>query len=201
MERTTLTVDVEYDPDVTDPEGLASAMDRLLETVLSTPGIMEDYANPRIGEFFVADTAGNSPRPRPTVVAVIAGGVLQEAYSSDPAVRLVLLDWDTDGCDPDKDNGIIEVSNEQGRSRCANVAEFPTVPITELSGTDNGQALEKAGIVCVTDHEDGPQVRQRWILYCFNTGTLLTTKVYDNYQEAADDANRVNDVLVLPLLC
>ncbi len=51
--RTTLTVDIDYDPDVTDPETLASATDRLLETALSTPGIMDEYANPRFGEFFV----------------------------------------------------------------------------------------------------------------------------------------------------
>ena len=33
--KTTLTVEVEYDPRKTDPDGLASAMDRLLETALS----------------------------------------------------------------------------------------------------------------------------------------------------------------------
>jgi len=33
---------------------LACAMDRLLETVLSTPGIMDEYGNPAIREFFVA---------------------------------------------------------------------------------------------------------------------------------------------------
>ena len=29
--KTTLTVDIEYDPELTDPEGLACAMDRLME--------------------------------------------------------------------------------------------------------------------------------------------------------------------------
>jgi hypothetical protein len=61
--KTTLTVDIEYDPEVTDPEGLASAMDRLLETALSTPGIMDEYANPKVGEFFVASMAGGQPLP------------------------------------------------------------------------------------------------------------------------------------------
>ena len=42
---------------VTDPEALASAADRLLETVLSTPGIVEEYGDPRFGEFFVATSA------------------------------------------------------------------------------------------------------------------------------------------------
>ena len=48
MAKTTLTVDVEYDDQVTDPEALASAADRLMETVLSTPGIMEEYGEPAI---------------------------------------------------------------------------------------------------------------------------------------------------------
>lgn len=59
MARTTLTLEVEYDDQVTDPEALASAADRLLETVLSTPGIVEEYGDPRFGEFFVAADAGN----------------------------------------------------------------------------------------------------------------------------------------------
>jgi hypothetical protein len=54
LKTTTLTVDVEYDQRFTDPEGLACAMDRLLETALSTPGIMEDYGNPTVRESFVA---------------------------------------------------------------------------------------------------------------------------------------------------
>jgi hypothetical protein len=51
--RTTLTLDIEYDPEMTDPEGLASALDRLLETALSTPDILEECGNPSLGEFLV----------------------------------------------------------------------------------------------------------------------------------------------------
>jgi hypothetical protein len=46
-----LEVEVTYDPEVTDPEGLATALDRLLGHALSTPGIFEDYGNPEVGEF------------------------------------------------------------------------------------------------------------------------------------------------------
>ena len=53
-QKTTLTVEIEYNPRKTDPEGLACAMDRLLETALSTPDIMDEYGNPTVGEFFVA---------------------------------------------------------------------------------------------------------------------------------------------------
>jgi hypothetical protein len=38
--KTTLTVEIKYDPQETDPERLTCAMDRLLETALSTSGIM-----------------------------------------------------------------------------------------------------------------------------------------------------------------
>ena len=58
--KTTLTVEIDYDPAMTDGEGLACAMDRLLETALSTPGILEEYGNPKVGEFFVA----KETRPR-----------------------------------------------------------------------------------------------------------------------------------------
>ncbi len=64
MAKTTLTLDVEYDDRVTDPEALASAADRLLETVLSTPGIMEEYGDPRFGEFFVLSSGAEQTRRR-----------------------------------------------------------------------------------------------------------------------------------------
>ena len=50
--KTILTIEVEYDPRVTDPESLAIAADHLLETALSTHGIVEEYGEPRFGEFF-----------------------------------------------------------------------------------------------------------------------------------------------------
>ena len=49
----TLKVDVTYDPDLTDAESLASALDILMETALSTPDILDDYGNPQIGDFWV----------------------------------------------------------------------------------------------------------------------------------------------------
>ena len=51
-----LTLEIDYDPVVTDPEELANAMDRLLETALSSPGILQEYGHPKVGEFFVCDT-------------------------------------------------------------------------------------------------------------------------------------------------
>jgi hypothetical protein len=57
MARTTLTVDVRYDGRRTDPEALACAMDRLMETALSIPGIMDEYGKTTLGEFLVAEVA------------------------------------------------------------------------------------------------------------------------------------------------
>ena len=49
-----LWLEVQYSPAKTDPESLATALDRLLETVLSTPGIMEEYGDPTFGPCWVA---------------------------------------------------------------------------------------------------------------------------------------------------
>lgn len=57
MEKSTLTVDIQYDARRTDPEALACAMDRLMKTALSTPGILDEFGNPTVGEFFVAESA------------------------------------------------------------------------------------------------------------------------------------------------
>ena len=37
------------------------------------------------------------------------------------------------------------------------------------------------------------------MLYSIDTNMLLTTRAYDSYDEAVEDANQVNDILVLPL--
>ena len=59
--KSTLTIDVEYDPDITDDESLAVALDRLMETALSTPDILDEYGNPRVGQFFVLPAATAPP--------------------------------------------------------------------------------------------------------------------------------------------
>ncbi len=71
MAKTTLICEVEYNPNLTDPEGLASAADRLMETALSTPGIMEEYGDPRFGEFFVAPADKTRPSIDEAVEAFI----------------------------------------------------------------------------------------------------------------------------------
>lgn len=50
----TLTMEVAYDPQVTDAESIAGAAARLLETALSTPGILGEYGNPTFDTFRIA---------------------------------------------------------------------------------------------------------------------------------------------------
>lgn len=60
LKRATLCVGVHYDDENTDPEALASALDSLLGTALSTPGILDDYGAVHFEEFYsTQDYAGN----------------------------------------------------------------------------------------------------------------------------------------------
>jgi len=54
MQTAFLSIPVEYDPEATDAEGTANAADILLETAMSTPGILDEYGNPRFGSFLIA---------------------------------------------------------------------------------------------------------------------------------------------------
>jgi hypothetical protein len=192
MAKTTLTVDVTYDGRVTDPEALASAADRLMETILSTPGIMEEYGNPKFGEFFVA-SAASDPAP-PIVIVEVSGGVLQQAYA-DTTVQLVLVDWDSEGCEVAADNGIF-----QAAGKVVYVTEMPAAPIDEIVGTNAEKALEAAGMDVLGDRDDGLQDLHRWVLYDLDSASLLGTRVYTDHEEAVDDAAQANDILVLPLV-
>jgi hypothetical protein len=194
--KTTLTVEVDYDPHLTDPEGLACALDRLLETTLSTPGIMDEYGNPRIGEFLVGEAVALSPG-KSTVVVEISGGALQAAYSSQPPVRVVLVDYDTDGSEDEAD--VLEITEDDtGQSDCAYVAEYPAMPLSTLGGP-LAQALQRTGVLHTDAAAEGAGDLRRWVLYDFDAQQLLTTKVYASYAEAAADGAAVHDVLVLPL--
>ena len=106
------------------------------------------------------------------------------------------MDWDTEGCGP-SDEGIVEIPDERGGTQLANVAEYPVSPLEQLAGTETEAALKAAGLD-VTQTADRT-VTRRWVLYNIDTNSLLTTRTYDSYDEAAEDANQVNDILVLPL--
>lgn len=50
----TLQLTVRFNGDVTDGESLCSALDTLLETAMSTPGILDEYDNPKVSGFEIA---------------------------------------------------------------------------------------------------------------------------------------------------
>src|SRR5690348_14256024 len=67
-ETAQLYVEVDFNPAVTDAESLATAMDRLVETALSTPDMMADYGNPAVKEFYAV---GKQPTRHVTSVQVV----------------------------------------------------------------------------------------------------------------------------------
>lgn len=54
--KVTLTIEVGYDDDHTDSDALAYALDTLMNTATSTPGILAEYGDVTIGEFFPPQT-------------------------------------------------------------------------------------------------------------------------------------------------
>jgi hypothetical protein len=142
-----------------------------------------------VGEFFVAKEMA-----APKVILNISGGVLQGVFGSDPAISVVLADWDTEGCDS-SDDGIVEIPDGRGTQLVA-VAEYPVSPLTDLAGTETEAALKAANFDLA---QSARRTVRRWVLYCPDRNTLLTTRAYASYDEAAEDAERVDDVLILPL--
>ena len=52
MKTVQMTVQVTFDEDKTDSESIASALDRLMETATSTPGVLDEYGKVSVGEFY-----------------------------------------------------------------------------------------------------------------------------------------------------
>lgn len=96
MKKAILCLVVEYDEQITDPESLATAVDRLLETALSTPDIFDDYGNPHIFgcttlegmRIPVRDDARPAAKPLTVQVSEDAFGVGMTAFSADEGREL-----------------------------------------------------------------------------------------------------------------
>jgi hypothetical protein len=54
MRNAILKVVIEYDETQTDAESVATALDTLMTTALSTPGILDEYGHVDVGEFLIA---------------------------------------------------------------------------------------------------------------------------------------------------
>jgi len=75
----------------------------------------------------------------------ISGGVLQEVFCDDPRAKIIKVDWDTEGCVP-AEKGIVEITDHCGILQLAAVAEYPMLPLKDLTETDTLAALKAAGI-------------------------------------------------------
>jgi hypothetical protein len=73
--KATLTIEIEFDPEVTDDESVASALDTLLETAMSTPEIFEEYGNPTVGEFLILDAKVENFYPDVDAINVTVGDI------------------------------------------------------------------------------------------------------------------------------
>ena len=60
MKTARLRLYVEYDETQTDAESVAEALDQLLGTAVSTPGVLDAVGNPDVGEFLVDDADSHS---------------------------------------------------------------------------------------------------------------------------------------------
>ena len=50
--KATFTIDVEFDPAIISADALADALDHLMDTARSTPGVLDGCGDPRIGAFY-----------------------------------------------------------------------------------------------------------------------------------------------------
>jgi hypothetical protein len=186
--KTTLTVEVQYNPRKTDPEALACAMDRLLETALSIPEVMDEYGKPTIGEFFVAKETVATPAPK--VVLNMGGGLVQEVFASDPAITVALVDWDTEGSDP-SDDGIVEIPDERGGTQLAHVAERAVEPLEQLAGTETEAALKAAGLDLTQPAASDRTVARKIELPCYG---ITVTLARENGGEEPGSGSIVSDL-------
>lgn len=64
------------------------------------------------------------------IVIEINGGVVQEVYADDPAVTVVVVDWDTEGSEPGGGNYVVK--DDMGKEHLAHAAVIKATPIDML---------------------------------------------------------------------
>jgi hypothetical protein len=176
--KTTLTVDIDYDPHVTDPEAVASAMDILLATALSTPDILDVCGNPSVGEFLVAD-------PLPIDGQLYALRIDADLLRRQKSLLATLVD------------SALRGALNLGQPQAADLLDGVLSLLDEIAD----QSDERRSATAQPEANDESGLRRRWLLYDLDTDALLSTQLYTSYEDAAGDAAQVNDVLVLPLIC
>lgn len=210
--KTRLSVEVEYDPSVMDPEGLAAAADRLLETALSAPGVLNEYGSPSFGEFLVAGPQTGGPAVAGSVPRRLVENALQDLLDC-PDLNVDDLEESTWQAIEQARECLSKLRNEMSPATgwpaeselvlmCHRVAETAenwadcsdmreTAAVFRELGQDCQRLLERIG---------GAAADPRYVLYDGDGDQLVSTTIYGNHQEAVDDASQVNDVIVVPLV-
>ena len=85
-------------------------------------------------------------KPKAKVVISVVGGVVESVLTSDPSIEVILCDWDCDGESPLEDD-IVEIDDGVcAQPLLVRVVEYPTESLANVSVTDVGAALQKAGL-------------------------------------------------------
>jgi hypothetical protein len=125
------------------------------------------------------------------IIVSVYGGVVQDVFCSDAEAQVTIVDWDTEGANPDQ-AGVVKIQNAAGQERLAHVDRSKPAPLSRLVGTDVESALREA-----KQSVDDEPIKWRYVLYDFDADELASTQLYGDYAEACEIANELNNVLVL----
>ncbi len=75
------------------------------------------------------------------IVINVHGGVVQDVYVDDPAIQVILVDWDNDASEPDEDPCLVRIDAAGGR--LARSILYPTTLLDEMPA-DMQEAVAKA---------------------------------------------------------
>ncbi len=142
----------------------------------------------------------------PLVVINVNGGIVQDVFAPIPDLRVIVVDWDVD----EFDNPAQVELELQGENCSAAVIDLPVSPLEELAGSDAEQAIDAAceqGILSDNLSSSGTSEppwsatseTRRFVVYDPDSGSLLTTEVFNSVNAAAEWSSQAKDVLVLPI--
>jgi hypothetical protein len=81
-------------------------------------------------------------RSKARIVLNVSGGVVQDVFCSDPEAEVIVVDWETEGCDSSRDD-VVEI---EGRGTAVFVAHPHRYSLQNLTGTVVEAALRAAGV-------------------------------------------------------
>ena len=75
------------------------------------------------------------------VIVHVHGGVVQDVYADDSAIEVILVDWDTEGCEVGEDSSLVAIAAAGGA--LAKAVTYPTSPMEEMPA-EMQEAVAKA---------------------------------------------------------